>query len=204
MTQVAILIMSFEHIFLCSFVGICMEQTSFLFNILCSNLVSFFTCFLAVSTLLRHVLEVMQVIKLVWASLAYLPVFRVRAEVCCFLLQDVCKAILYKRRMCSMPPFEISLHFFFPLKQQILTANNYCFLIHSQPIISLKMQLISKGTSSRHCHLPLCSSNCALDTYFCVLFCMCISSVVLLLPATQNSSFANILSAVISVLTSAF
>lgn len=175
MTQVAILVISFEHIFLCSFVGICMEQTSFLVNILCSNLVSFFTCFLAVSTLLRHVLEVMQVIKLVWASLAYLPVFRFRAEVCCFLLRDVCKAILYKRRMCSMPPFEISLQFFWfffffflPLKQQILAANIYCFLIHSQPIISLRMHLISKDTSSRHCHLPLCSLNCALDTFvFC-------------------------------------
>lgn len=115
MPQVAILVMSFEHIFFCSFVGICIEQTIFLFNNLCSNLVSFFTCFLAVPTLLGHLLEVMQVIKSVWASLAYLPVFRFRAEVC-YLLQDVRKAILYKRRMCSMPPFEISLRFFFSIK----------------------------------------------------------------------------------------
>lgn len=61
-----------------------------------------------------------------------------------------------------------------PLKQQTLAATIYCFLIYSQPIISLRMCLISKDASSRHCRLH--SSNCALgDIYFCLPCCMFVS-----------------------------
>lgn len=108
---------------------------------------------------------------------------------------------LFTKGDCTVCYHLKSLYSVFPLKQQTLAATIYCFLICSQPIISLRMHLISKDTSSRHCCLPLCSSNCALgDSYFCLPFCMFISSpsLVLLLPATCSSSLANITLAVMS------
>lgn len=70
-----------------------------------------------------------------------------------------------------------SLYSVFPLKQQTLAATIYSFLICSQPIISLRMHLINKDASSRRC---LCVAVvCALGkTYFCLPFCVFISSTV--------------------------
>lgn len=166
--QLLVIAISVENIF---FSSICMEWSVFLFNNLHSNLVSFFIHFLAASTLLRYLLEVT---TWVWASLAYLPVFWLKAEMCYDLLQDINKANLYKRKLCSIPPFEISLQCF-AIKTANLRDCHLLFWFH-QPIISLRMHLISKGTSSRHCFLPLCSSNYTLGhTYFCLPFCMFIS-----------------------------